>query len=119
AQRKAAAERARAAQAASRQADSYIESLKRQLQATQDLTVVEKTLEEIRIGSLAGAGSRRQQEALAIAAALDEHAAAAERAKEAEEELQKLIREQESIFEEGRRVMESMRTPAEQLGVQV
>ncbi len=119
AQRKAAEERARSAQAASRQADAYIESLKRQMQATQDLTVVEKTLEEIRAGSLSGAGSRRQQEALAIAAALDEHAAAADRAKEAEEELQALIREQELIFEEGRRVMESMRTPAEQLNVQI
>lgn len=118
-ERKAAEQRAKAAQAAAKQADSYIESLKRQLQATQDLTVVEKTLEEIRAGSLAGAGARRQQEALAIAAALDEHAAAAERAKDAEEELQKLIREQESIYEEGRRVMESMRTPSEQLGVQI
>lgn len=120
AQERAAAEaREQAAKNAARQADAYIASLKRQLQATEELTVVERTLEEIRAGSLAGGGKQRQQEALEIAAALDEHAAAAERARQAEEELQALIRNQEAIYEEGRRVMESMRTPSEQLNVEI
>lgn len=119
AQRKAAEEREQALKKATQQADAYIESLKRWMQAAQDLTSVEKTLEEIRAGSLRGAGPKRQQEALDLAASLDALATAAERAKDEEEELQKIIREQESVFEEGRRVMEEMRTPSERLNVQI
>lgn len=114
-ERAAAAARTQAVKDASRQADAYIASLKRQLQATEELTVVERTLEEIRSGSLSGAGNKRQQEALAIAAALDEHAAAAERAKQAEEEMQDLIRDREDLFETGKQLAEEMRTPVEEL----
>lgn len=119
AEQRAREARAKAAKDAARQADAYIENLKRQMQATLDLTVVERTLEEIRSGSLKGAGSARRQQALDLAAALDAQATATERARQAEEEMQELIRRQESIYAEGQRVIESMRTPSEQLGVQI
>lgn len=118
-EREAAEAREKAAKKAAQQADAYIASLKRQMQATQDLTVVEKTLEEIREGALRGAGGRRQQEALDLAASLDALAKSAALAREEEEGLQEVIQRQESIFAEGRRVMESMRTPSERLNVEI
>lgn len=119
AERAAAEARLKAGNAAGKQADAYIETLKRQLQATRELTVVEKTLEEIRGGSLRGAGAKRQDQALGLAALLDADAAALKRAAEAEEEMQALIQRRESIYEEGKRVFESTRTPIEQLDAQI
>lgn len=119
AERAAAEARLKAGNAAGKQADAYIETLKRQLQATRELTVVEKTLEEIRSGSLRGAGAKRQDQALGLAALLDADAAALKRAAEAEEEMQALIQRRESIYEEGKRVFEATRTPIEQLGAQI
>lgn len=107
AQREAEEARKRAAEAAAKQAAAYVESLRKQLQGAQQLTVVEKTLEEIREGALRGGSKQAQQQALAYAASIDAIAEAAKRAKESEEELQALISRQSQLFEDARKEAEA------------
>lgn len=52
-------------------ADRYIETLRQQLQGTQDLTLAETVLAEIRSGSLKGASAADQQRAQALATEIE------------------------------------------------
>lgn len=115
AQREAEEARKKAAEAAVKQADSYIESLRKQLQNAQELTVVEKTLEEIRSGAIRGGGKERQQAALAYAASIDAISEATKRAKETEEEFQRVMRDSVERDNERKRLFEETRTPVEHL----
>lgn len=69
------------------EADRYLESLRRQLQATQDLTVTEKLLDDIQAGRLGRVTNAQREALLGLAGEID---AAEQRRKAAEEEARAL-----------------------------
>lgn len=66
-----------------------------------------------------GADPEQIAQAQQLISVLEELRAGVAAAAEEERQLQEIIREQESIFAEGQRVMEAMRTPAEDLAVRI
>lgn len=102
-------------------AKRYLETLSKQVEKAQDLSQVEQTLAEIqRIRNNGGAVSLAiEQQLLRAAANVD----AAEERKQTQKQTEKEDRERQAAYEkqldEGRRIMEQMRTPAEAYAAEV
>ena len=113
--RKRAEEAKRFAEQGARAAQSYIDGLNRQLQATKDLTVAEAVLADIRAGRAGIVTSRQQQDALAIAAQID----AANRLAIAEKERERRVIESnqavQASYEQAQAAMRSVEAPIERL----
>lgn len=113
--REDAAKKAAAAMATQvRLVDSYLESLRSQIQSTKDLTAVEKALDDIGAGRL-GNVSKAQREA--VQASAQEFDLIKQRNtlfKEQQRVLDEATEAQRVYFEDGIRVFEQTRTPLEQ-----
>lgn len=103
------------------QAKRYLEQLQRQLEATQDLSVEEQLLTDIRMGRLGKVGPAQEAELAAIARQID--AARALRTADQEEArvtIERMNAEQaarERMLSEAARLYEQTRTPIEALNI--
>lgn len=107
------------AEAAAKQAQSYVENLRRQLEATENLSVAETVLRDIQEGRLKLAGGVSQQQVLDLAKQID----LAKEMEEIEKEFLKLKEDQkkaqEELAEAGRAVYAATRTPIETLNTEL
>lgn len=112
-------ERERGAKEAVRQAQSYLENLKKQLQATEELSVAETVLRDIQAGRVKLAGGVTQQQLLDIAKQID----LAKEMEEIEKEFKKLeeesIERKKKLQDAGKAVYDATRTPAERLNIEL
>lgn len=97
------------------EAEKYLESLRRQLEATADLSVQDQLLRDIQLGRLGKVTPAQEQQLIALAKQIDGF-----KALQAEEEAQakrdaEALAERNRILDEGRAVYEATRTPAERL----
>lgn len=119
---KAAAAReaaAKAAKEAVKDAQAYLENLRKQLQATEDLTVAETVRRDIEAGRVKLAGGVTKQQLLDLAMQIDmdkELARIAEQFKKLEEES---LERKKALKEAGKAIYDATRTPAEQLNIEL
>lgn len=119
---KAAAAREAAAKAskeAIKDAQAYLENLRKQLQATEDLTVAETVRRDIEAGRVKLAGGVTKQQLLDLAMQIDmdkELARIAEQFKKLEEES---LERKKALKEAGKAIYDATRTPAEQLNIEL
>lgn len=119
---KAAAAREAAAKAskdAIKDAMAYLENLRKQLQATEDLTVAETVRRDIEAGRVKLAGGVTKQQLLDLAMQIDmdkELARIAEQFKKLEEES---LERKKALKEAGKAIYDATRTPAEQLNIEL
>lgn len=112
---KAAKEAADAAKAA----QAYLENLRKQLQATEDLTVAETVRRDIEAGRVKLAGGVTKQQLVDLAMQIDmdkELAKIAEQFKKLEEES---LERKKALADAGKAIYDATRTPAEQLNVEL
>lgn len=100
------------------EAQRYLEGLQKQLQATQDLSVAETVLADIRAGRLGKVSADQQQALLGVAQQID----AAKRLQsqlqaEAQQE-RDLAEQRRKLADEGRAVFEATRSPLEKLNTE-
>lgn len=100
------------------EAERYLEGLQKQLQATQDLSVAETVLADIRAGRLGKVSADQQQALLGVAQQID----AAKRLQsqlqaEAQQE-RDLADQRRKLADEGRAVFEATRSPLEKLNTE-
>jgi tape measure domain-containing protein len=100
------------------EADKYLESLRRQLEATVDLSVQDQLLRDIQLGRLGKVTPAQEQQLIALAKQIDGF-----KAIQAEEEAQakrdaEALAERNRVLDEGRAVYEATRTPAERLAAE-
>lgn len=116
----AAAEAARKAGAdAAKQAQSYLENLRKQLQATEELTVAQTVLRDIEAGRLKLAGGVTKERLLEIAQQIDldkELTKIAEEFKKLEEEA---VERKKELADAGKAAYDATRTPIEQLNIEL
>lgn len=119
---KAAAAReaaAKAAKEAVKDAQAYLENLRKQLQATEDLTVAETVRRDIEAGRVKLAGGVTKQQLIDLAMQIDmdkELARIAEQFKKLEEES---LERKKALKEAGKAIYDATRTPAEQLNIEL
>lgn len=109
--------RAPAAEATS-EAQRYLDTLSRQVERTQELSAVETALLEIRRG-LTGLNAQVAGEILDKAAQIDASKRLQSQLQAEAEQVKAWQGEQRQLQEEGRRVFEATRTPAEQLAAEL
>lgn len=100
------------------EADKYLESLRRQLEATVDLSVQDQLLRDIQLGRLGKVTPAQEQQLIALAKQIDGF-----KAIQAEEEAQakrdaEALAERNRVLDEGRAVYEATRTPLENLSAE-
>lgn len=101
------------------EADRYLESLRRQLQATRDLSVEQKLLEDIEAGRL-GRVTAAQQEILAgVAREIDAQKRLQDQLAFEEQVYARVLAERERLVAQGQSVFEATRTPAERLNIEL
>lgn len=112
-------ERERGAKQAAQQAQSYLDGLRKQLQATEELTTVETVLRDIQAGRVKLAGGVTQQQLLDIAKQID----LAKEMEEIEKQFKKLeeesIERKKRLQDAGKAVYDATRTPAERLNIEL
>lgn len=101
------------------EAEKYLESLRRQLEATVDLSVQDQLLRDIQLGRLGKVTPAQEQQLIALAKQIDGF-----KALQAEEEAQakrdaEALAERNRVLDEGRAVYEATRTPAERLSAEI
>lgn len=100
-------------------ADRYLESLRRQLQATRDLSVEQKLLEDIEAGRL-GRVTAAQQEILAgVAREIDAQKRLQDQLAFEEQVYARVLAERERLVAQGQSVFDATRTPAERLNIEL
>jgi hypothetical protein len=115
-ERRRAAEAAKLAEANRKRVEQYLDGLRKQLQATQDLSVAETVLADIRAGRLGTSVSRQQtQELLAVAQQIDAARKAAQAAADADAALREQNRRVQENFEASRRAASEQLTEANSL----
>lgn len=116
---KAAKEAQRAAEQAAKEARSYLENLQKQLQATENLSVAETVLADIRAGRLKLAGGVTEKELVDLAKQID----MAKEMEKIEKEFKKLdeeaIERKKKLADAGKAVYEDTRTPIEDLNTEL
>jgi hypothetical protein len=100
-------------------AQQYLESLKRQLQGTQDLSVAETVLADIQAGRLKLAKGENADALLDIAKQIDAAKHQQDQLKAEAEQVRELRAEQEKLRTSGVAVYEATRTPAEKFGLEL
>lgn len=100
------------------EAEKYLESLRKQLQATQDLTVAETVLADIKAGRLKLSNGVTQQELLGVAAQIDAAKRRQDQFKAEEDQLADFLRSRRELADEGRKVFDNTRTSAEKLATE-
>lgn len=100
-------------------AQEYLQTLQRQLQGTQDLSVAETVLADIQAGRLKLAKGESAQPLLDIAAQIDQAKRRQDQLKAEAEQVRQLRTEQERLARSGAQVFEQTRTPAERFGAEL
>jgi tape measure domain-containing protein len=100
------------------EAEKYLEALRRQLEATVDLSAQDELLRDIQLGRLGKVTPAQEQQLLAIAKQIDGF-----KALQAEEEAQakrnaEALEERNRVLDEGRAIYEATRTPLENLAAE-
>lgn len=106
-------------QEAAKQAQSYLENLRKQLQATEELSVAETVLRDIQAGRVKLAGGVTQQQLLDLAKQID----LAKEMEQIEKDFKKLeeeaIERKKKLQDAGKAVYDATRTPAELLNIEL
>ena len=97
------------------EAQRYLESLQKQLQGTQDLSVAETVLADIQAGRLKLAKGESAQPLLAVAAEIDAAKRRADQLKAEADQVRDLTAAKKQLADEGARVFEATHTPRERL----
>lgn len=100
-------------------AQQYLETLQRQLQGTQDLSVAETVLADIQAGRLKLAKGESAQPLLDIAAQIDQAKRRQDQLKAEADQVRQLRTEQEKLRADGASVFDATRTSAEKFGAEL
>lgn len=100
-------------------AQQYLESLRRQLQSTQDLSVAETVLADIQAGRLKLAKGESADQLLDIAAQIDQAKRRQDQLKAEADQVRQLRSEQEQLRSDGASVFDATRTSAERFGIEL
>jgi tape measure domain-containing protein len=101
------------------EAERYTESLRKQLQATRDLSVVETVRADLEAGRLGKVTSDQRQTLLSIAQQIDASNRLGSQLEAEQRQFEDYTNARKELAEEGRRIFEETRTPAEQLASQL
>jgi len=101
------------------EAERYLESLQRQLQATQDLSVAETVLADIQAGRLGKVTEAQTKALLGVAQQIDQAKRLQDQLKAEDDQLRQLKASQDALKEAGRAVFEATRTDAEKLSAEI
>lgn len=101
------------------EAEQYLQNLRRQLEATADLSVEEALLRDIQLGRLGKVTPEQERQALALARQLDQFKVIKDEEKKQAEEAKRVEEEAQRTREEGKRLFEETRTPVEQLAAEL
>lgn len=101
------------------EAERYLESLRQQLQRTQDLSVVETVLADIQAGRLGKVNAAQKDALLGVAAQIDAAMRLNDQLEAEQAQFEDWQRGRRELAEEGRRIFEATRTPAEQLAAEL
>lgn len=96
------------------EAARYIETLQKQFEATQQLTVQEQVLRDLQLGRLGAVTSAQKNDLLGIAGQIDAAKALTEQRRVDTKALEDQAAAQKALQDEGVRLYEEMRTPLEQ-----
>jgi hypothetical protein len=100
-------------------ANRYLDSLRKQLQATENLSVYEKLLADLRTGSLGKLTPTLEAQLKATAQLIDADKELVEITKEFNKLNEEAARKAKELADEGLRVWEDTRTPIEQLNIEL
>lgn len=95
------------------EAQRYIETLQKQFEATQQLTVQEQVLRDLQMGRLGAVTSAQKNDLLGIAGQIDAAKALTEQRRVDTKALEDQQRAQQALMDEGTRLYEQVRTPLE------
>lgn len=101
------------------EADKYLESLAKQIQKTQELTEVERVLDDIVNGRFEGAKAGQAFQALALADEIDRTNQLADSTKKLVEEAERMEDASNRLRDAGKAVFDQTRTPAEQYATEL
>lgn len=101
------------------EAERYTESLRNQLQATRDLSVVETVRADLEAGRLGKVTADQRQTLLSIAQQIDAANRLGSQLEAEQRQFEDYTNARKELAEEGRRIFEETRTPAEQLASQL
>jgi tape measure domain-containing protein len=101
------------------EADRYLENLRQQLQKTRDLSIAETVLADIQAGRLGKVSASQEAALLSVAAQIDGANRLASQLEAEQRQLEDYTSARKELAEEGRRIFEGTRTPAEQLASQL
>ena len=111
------------AEEAAKKIDTYIDGLRRQIEATQDLTVYEQVLRDMQMGRITGVSEAQRNQILGYAQELDMLRmldAELDQATQRETQLrQEADRRSKALADAGKRVYEETRTPLENLNIRM
>jgi hypothetical protein len=100
-------------------AQSYLDSLKKQLEATEKLSEEEQALRDIQLGRLGAVKPEQEKAILDLARLLDADQEQKKAAKERADQEEKEIARKKELAEAGARVYEETRTPLEKLNIEL
>jgi hypothetical protein len=100
------------------EAERYLESLQKQLERTQDLTVTEQVLADIQAGRLGKVSAAQQAALVGVAEQIDAARRLTDQLKAEDQQLRDLAQSQEALRSAGVAVYEATRTPLERLGAE-
>lgn len=99
-------------------ANRYLDSLRKQLQATEELTVYEKLLADLRVGALGKTTPALEEQLKLTARQIDADKELAQISKDFAKLEEEAAKKRAELAEEGRRLWEETRTPLEQLNIE-
>lgn len=99
-------------------ANRYLDSLRKQLQATEALTVYEKLLADLRVGALGKTTPAIEEQLKQTARQIDADKELAQLSKDFAKLEEEAAKKRAELAEEGRRLWEETRTPLEQLNIE-
>jgi hypothetical protein len=100
------------------EAERYLETLQKQLERTQDLSVTEQLLADIQAGRLGKVTSAQQAALVGAAEQIDAARRLSDQLKAEDQQLRDLAQSQEAVRSAGAAVYEATRTPLERLGAE-
>lgn len=101
------------------EAQRYLESLQKQLEKTQELTVQEQVLQDIQMGRLGNVSAAQKESLLNVAGQIDAAKEAQRMEKERAEAEKKALSERNALLKEGEALWESTRTPVEKYSMEM
>lgn len=100
------------------EAEKYLDALRRQLEATSELSAEDELLRDIQLGRLGKVTPAQEQQLVAIARQIDGFKALQTEEQEQAKRSEEALAERNKVIDEGRAVYEATRTPVENLSAE-